>query len=214
MRTLLDVLTAGLRPVGPLAGLVALDSLGRAGDGSRIEVGQVWTGPVPTHDPAAGAGLGGNSTCLVAVLSGRPAAVHAIVDSWATLRRFGAVDADLSGLRAPGAQLSGADLRRASLRHAVFDGADLTGCDLAGADLSGASLVGARLAQANLNGADLSRADLRRVDLSEADLRRVNVKGASLRGAELWAAFAGDVDFTTAHTAGCDVGRVDARSIS
>lgn len=93
--------------------------------------------------------------------------------------------ADLTCLRAPGADLRGADLRGADLRQA-----DLREADLRGADLRGARLTGADLRGTLLHGAKLADAQLEwRSSCVPLELLRRDPEGFR-RGSKLIAALA------------------------
>jgi uncharacterized protein YjbI with pentapeptide repeats len=110
------------------------------------------------------------------------------------------IDADLSGAKLFGvdlsdASLSGASLGYADLRvanlsgaklsNAKLHGANLSSANLNGTTLSGAKLIDAQLIDAKLRGARLIDADLTHANLSNADLRRANLFEANLTNAYL-----------------------------
>jgi len=86
----------------------------------------------------------------------------------------------------PNANLSGVKLSGINLTYATLSGANLNGADLSNARLSGAILSGARLVRAKLNNANLSRADLSGARMYYGELRALNLAGANLRGALLY----------------------------
>ena len=120
--------------------------------------------------------------------------------------------ADLSGLIAPGADLSlsnftQADLSAADLSGANLDGASLQGADLSGANLTGASLESANLSGATLHGAVLTGVELKHTDFTGAALREITAAnvdfggfpptvGAILNGADLSGADLASADLT------------------
>ena len=77
-------------------------------------------------------------------------------------------DADITGTKLPGAQLSGANLSGARLSGADLSGANLSAAYLRNTDLSGANLSNAYLDKANLTGAEMKDANMSGANLSEA----------------------------------------------
>ncbi|MCP4338299.1 MAG: pentapeptide repeat-containing protein, partial [Desulfobulbaceae bacterium] len=88
-----------------------------------------------------------------------------------------AVDVDLSRSNLTGAHLAGGQYGGASFSHAALSGASFRGADVSGADFSGALLVNADLRVARADGADFSEATL-----FKADLRGVGLRGSAGRG--------------------------------
>ncbi|GAA6620046.1 pentapeptide repeat-containing protein [Scytonema sp. NUACC26] len=93
--------------------------------------------------------------------------------------------ADLSVINLSGANLSEANLSYAKLNVAKLRGANLKNANLKGATLNVANLIRADLSNAQLTGASMIRCELIRANLSHADLMTANLKGADLREAAL-----------------------------
>ncbi|MBH0775594.1 pentapeptide repeat-containing protein [Nocardia bovistercoris] len=102
---------------------------------------------------------------------------------------------DLTGLRAPradlhefpltNARLADTELTGANLRAATLDGAHLDHANLIAANLTDASLKNAHLRDARLNNATLTNADLTGADLTRATLSAADLTGTILIGANL-----------------------------
>ena len=135
-------------------------------------------------------------------LTGAPASLPAswsVDDGYLVGPAANLTDAQLAGLKLPGADLastqfqgadlSGADLAGADLNQATFGGADLSSADLAGANLNSAFLSGANLTGADAVGvqmqADLESANLTQADLANANLGSANVTGLIMSGTNL-----------------------------
>lgn len=106
---------------------------------------------------------------------GRIQALQALNQSRESLESLSVPDANLTGIKLPGAILLGANLQKAKLDKA----------DLREANLSGANLEGAMLIKANLQGAQLWDTNLRRAQLTQSELQGAILQGANLSGAVL-----------------------------
>jgi len=110
-------------------------------------------------------------------------------------------NADLSGAKFHGAELSEANLSGADLRWANFWETNLSRAKLREADLSWADLW-----RINLSGADLSRANLTEADIWEANLSKANFSEVHLSNAYLTRTNLSEADFSRA--------RLDLTSLS
>lgn len=119
---------------------------------------------------------------------------------------------DLSQADFTGSRLVGADLSLGMYKHACFFGCDLTGADLSHADFTRADMRGSCLSGANLSGANLADADMREGKIMEqnengalidrersgATGSKTVFRGARLNNANLSGVRASSADFSNA----------------
>lgn len=151
------------------------------------------------------------AAALAAIRRLRPRKVEEALD----LSHAYLYDADFSGMRLAGVNLSrthaqgckfeGATLSGARLRGASLPRAGLAEVDLQGADLEGALLEGATLQEAKLQGAILREATLWGANLGRAQLQGANLWGANLRGADLQGADLQDASLLYADLRGANL---------
>ncbi|WP_310728631.1 pentapeptide repeat-containing protein [Streptomyces sp. N2A] len=189
--------------------LVPVDPVVLAVHGAASVVREALDSGRTAHTAADAARIAGTLQTLVLVQQSDTGPCRRwVVDGWCLLRA-GAAGADLRGAPLRGAALQAARLGSADLSEADLTGADLEKADLSHTNLTGADLTAACLFSASLQGADLTESALCRADLRHADLRDSTCVRTALRGADLLDAFLGNLDVSTAFTAGVDVDRAD-----
>jgi uncharacterized protein YjbI with pentapeptide repeats len=131
----------------------------------------------------------------------------------ASFKEASLVDADCTGLLAPGASLDDAKLEGALLDRAELTGAKLCGVQARGASFRRATLREVDLRKSDLSGAILSEANLERAKLGDAKLvetvaEGIEADGLDLQGATLTGLRAGEGgSLRGAQLAGCDAER-------
>jgi uncharacterized protein YjbI with pentapeptide repeats len=119
-------------------------------------------------------------------------------------RKVDLEDADLHGMKLPGAELYVANLSGVDLRRADLTDAGLSGTSFAGSNLRRARLFDAELGSADLRGACLTRTQLRDTNLYAAELDEAEGVATDLRSANLLQASFREAQLARPRLAGAD----------
>jgi uncharacterized protein YjbI with pentapeptide repeats len=118
-------------------------------------------------------------------------------------------EANLSYTKLNVAKLRGANLRNSNLQGAILNVANLIRADLSNAQLKEASMIRSELIRANLSYADLMKANLKGADLREATLRHAILREANLSEATFKDGFLTGANLELANLKGSDLTRAD-----
>jgi hypothetical protein len=183
-----------------VAGIMALEAIGRESEKERWQIVEVLTSfirehsrrhqaaqdpRVPSRDVQAGVSAIGRLIRAEDVEAGHCADLRGCHLTGASLRELCLIGALLEDAILDGAFLEGADLSKADFSGASLRMANLSGANLAEAQLTEVVARDADFGGANLWFADFERADLRGADFTSANFDEAKIYGTRFEGADL-----------------------------